>query len=52
MARRGRDVGSNGFEYEAFMVFLTFGNPADLKGPVALRPHLAVSLPFSLTCSG
>lgn len=45
-------MGSNRFENEAFMVFLTFGNPADLKGPVALRPHLAVSLPLSLTRSG
>ena len=25
---------------------LSFGNPADLEGPVALRPRLAAGLPF------
>ena len=25
---------------------LSFGNPADLEGPVALRPRLATGLPF------
>ena len=28
-----------------------FGSPADLEGPVALRPHLAMGLPLSLTPS-
>ena len=28
-----------------------FGNPADLEGPVALRPHLAMGLPLSWTTS-
>lgn len=31
---------------------LSFGSPADYESPVALRPHLAVGLPLSLTCSG
>ena len=28
----------------------SFGNPAGPEGSVALRPHLAMGLPFSLTC--
>jgi len=36
----------------AFIGPLSFGSPADYVSPVALRPHLAVGLPLSLTDSG